>query len=197
MDTQWPRYQVFQQEKEGDPHQDVGTVHAPDPEMALFNARDVFVRRPECHSLWVVPVESITFRTAQELERQQDPDQVVDTGSPQAYHIFSKIKSGGTLTWAGTVEANSTDEALRTGVERFSGRRSAFIWCAFPANAITTNKSEDIESLFTPARDKHFRLSSEFHTVSAMRKLKPTGAKEGELHLDSRTSNTDEESCGY
>ncbi len=67
-DTQWSRYQVFLQEKPGTPHQDMGSIHAPDREMALLNARDVFVRRPACVSLWIVPVQSIFSRTAQEIQ---------------------------------------------------------------------------------------------------------------------------------
>jgi ring-1,2-phenylacetyl-CoA epoxidase subunit PaaB len=173
VDTQWPRYQVFQQEKEGMPHQDVGSVHAPDPEMALFNARDVFVRRPECVSLWVVPVDAITFRTEQELKTQADQEPSQGQGNLETYQIFSKVKSGGTLTWAGKVEATNSEEALRKGVERFSGERSPFIWCTFPERSATANQADDIESLFTPARDKHFRLPSDFHTHSAMRKIKP------------------------
>jgi ring-1,2-phenylacetyl-CoA epoxidase subunit PaaB len=58
-DSQWPRYEVFKQDRPGRPHQNVGSVHAPDAELALQNARDVFARRPSCHSLWVVPAEVI------------------------------------------------------------------------------------------------------------------------------------------
>jgi phenylacetate-CoA oxygenase PaaH subunit len=53
-DTQWETYEVFHQSKKGDPHISVGTVHAPDPEMALQMARDQFARRLKCVSLWVV-----------------------------------------------------------------------------------------------------------------------------------------------
>jgi ring-1,2-phenylacetyl-CoA epoxidase subunit PaaB len=66
-DTQWPRFEVFLQDREGSAHQDVGSVHAPDIDLALMNARDVFARRPRCTSLWVVPAEAITTRTQQEL----------------------------------------------------------------------------------------------------------------------------------
>ena len=67
-DTQWPRYEVFQQSRPGGPYQSVGSVHAPDAEIALQNARDVFVRRPQTVSLWVVPAEQILARTQEELE---------------------------------------------------------------------------------------------------------------------------------
>jgi ring-1,2-phenylacetyl-CoA epoxidase subunit PaaB len=66
-DTQWPRYEVFEQERPGQPHRNAGAVHAPDPEIALQNARDVFVRRPDSHSLWVAPADQILSRTAEEV----------------------------------------------------------------------------------------------------------------------------------
>jgi ring-1,2-phenylacetyl-CoA epoxidase subunit PaaB len=177
VDTQWPRYQVFQQEKFSAPYQDVGSVHAPDPEMALFNARDVFVRRPDCTGLWVVPVDAITFRTAEELRAQVNSDQPTGLGHVEVYEVFSKVKAAGTLTWAGSVEAATSEEALHLGVERFSGQRPPFAWCVFPTRAITASDVDDIESLFAPAREKHFRLSSDFHTHSAMREIKPVGGK--------------------
>jgi ring-1,2-phenylacetyl-CoA epoxidase subunit PaaB len=195
VDTQWPRYQVFQQEKEGMPHQDVGSVHAPDPEMALFNARDVFVRRPECISLWVVPVDAITFRTEQELKNKADLGPSQDQGNLETYQVFSKVKSGGTLTWAGKVDAANSEEALRKGVERFSSERPPFIWCTFPERAITANQADDIESLFTPALDKHFRLPSNFHTHSAMRKIKPALKATDEIRLDEESTTGSEQNC--
>jgi ring-1,2-phenylacetyl-CoA epoxidase subunit PaaB len=60
MDTQWDTYEVFHQTKRGDPHIHVGSVHAPDPEMALQLARDQFARRLKCVSIWVVNSRHIT-----------------------------------------------------------------------------------------------------------------------------------------
>ena len=67
VDTQWPRFQALQQHQEGQAHQNVGTVHAPDPEMALQNARDVFLRRPDCTGMWMVRADQIFAKTAEEL----------------------------------------------------------------------------------------------------------------------------------
>jgi ring-1,2-phenylacetyl-CoA epoxidase subunit PaaB len=43
----------------GAPHEHAGSVHATDAEHALQNARDVYARRGEAVSLWVVPAEAI------------------------------------------------------------------------------------------------------------------------------------------
>lgn len=60
MDTQWETYEVFHQTKRGDAHVHVGSVHAPDPQMALQLAKDQFARRLKCVSLWVVQTKDVT-----------------------------------------------------------------------------------------------------------------------------------------
>jgi ring-1,2-phenylacetyl-CoA epoxidase subunit PaaB len=180
-DTQLPRFQVFLQEKEGQPHQDVGSVHAPDGELALYNARDVFVRRPECTSLWVVPAGMIYSRTAQEFSLEgseaQDNSKIEagirgQDGKPEPYYVFSKARPAGTQTFVGEVQADSPAEALRQGIARFSGEKAPFAWWVFPVRWITRSQPEDIETMFAPAYDKTFRLSTDFHTLTAMREIR-------------------------
>jgi ring-1,2-phenylacetyl-CoA epoxidase subunit PaaB len=55
----WPLWEVFVRAKRGLSHNHVGSLHAPDAEMALRNARDLFTRRQEGVSLWVVPSAEI------------------------------------------------------------------------------------------------------------------------------------------
>lgn len=47
-------YEVFRQEKDGDPMRHGGNVMAPDAELALHYAREMFGRRGESVRLWVV-----------------------------------------------------------------------------------------------------------------------------------------------
>jgi len=56
----WPLWEVFVRARRGVSHVHVGTVHAPDAELALQNARDLFTRRSEGVSLWVVRSSDIT-----------------------------------------------------------------------------------------------------------------------------------------
>ncbi|MGH2627163.1 MAG: phenylacetic acid degradation protein, partial [Anaerolineales bacterium] len=108
-DTQWPAFYVFKQDREGEPHENVGTVHAPDAELALLNARDVFVRRPECVSLWVAPESQVTSRTVQELGAGSPAD---EPGGPEAeYRVFKKVQQRGSHVHAGSVRARSPIEA--------------------------------------------------------------------------------------
>lgn len=53
-DKDWPLYEVFIRSKSGLSHRHVGSVHAADAPMALDHARDVYTRRSEGVSIWVV-----------------------------------------------------------------------------------------------------------------------------------------------
>ncbi len=59
-------WEVFRQEKDGDPMRHAGNVRAPDRELALSYARELYSRRQESVRLWVVP------RT--EISDLSDPD---------------------------------------------------------------------------------------------------------------------------
>lgn len=51
--TEWPLWEVFIRSKQGLSHKHVGSLRAPDEEMAVRNARDVYTRRSEGVSIWV------------------------------------------------------------------------------------------------------------------------------------------------
>ena len=50
----WNAFEVFHQEKRGAHHEHVGSVHAPNAQMALIFAKEQFGRRKKCVNLWVV-----------------------------------------------------------------------------------------------------------------------------------------------
>jgi phenylacetate-CoA oxygenase PaaH subunit len=53
-------FEVFRQEKDGDPMRHAGNVTAPDVELASHYARELYGRRQESVRLWVVPRSQIT-----------------------------------------------------------------------------------------------------------------------------------------
>lgn len=57
---EWPLFEVFVRASRGLSHVHVGSLHAPDAEMAVRNARDLYTRRNEGTSLWVVSAAAIT-----------------------------------------------------------------------------------------------------------------------------------------
>jgi len=66
--SSWPLYEVFVRAKRGLNHVHVGSLHAPDAELALRNARDLYTRRNEGVSIWVVPAEAITASSPDEKD---------------------------------------------------------------------------------------------------------------------------------
>jgi len=66
--TGWPLYEVFLRGKRGLNHVHVGSLHAADPEMALRHARDLYTRRNEAVSIWVVPADAITASSPDEKD---------------------------------------------------------------------------------------------------------------------------------
>ncbi|MGR4066288.1 1,2-phenylacetyl-CoA epoxidase subunit B [Halomonas sp. LR3S48] len=69
----WPLYEVFVRSKHGLNHKHVGSVHATDADMAMENARDLYTRRSEGVSIWVVPSSAITASSPDEKEVLFDP----------------------------------------------------------------------------------------------------------------------------
>ena len=57
--SDWPLWEVFVRTKGGLAHRHFGSVHAPDAEMAIRNARDVYTRRNEGVSIWAVQASNI------------------------------------------------------------------------------------------------------------------------------------------
>ena len=59
VNAAWPLWEVFVRSSRGLSHVHAGSLHAPDAAMALRNARDLYTRRNEGVSLWVIPAEAI------------------------------------------------------------------------------------------------------------------------------------------
>ena len=57
---EWPLWEIFIRSKQGLEHKHCGSLHASDSQHALQMARDVYTRRQEGVSIWVVPSKSIT-----------------------------------------------------------------------------------------------------------------------------------------
>jgi ring-1,2-phenylacetyl-CoA epoxidase subunit PaaB len=58
--TEWPLWEVFVRSRAGLDHKHCGSLHAADAAMALQMARDVYTRRLEGCSIWVVQSAHIT-----------------------------------------------------------------------------------------------------------------------------------------
>lgn len=68
LSAEWPLYEVFVRGKRGLNHVHVGSLHAADDRMALLHARDVYTRRNEGVSIWVVRADAITASSPDEKD---------------------------------------------------------------------------------------------------------------------------------
>ena len=69
----WPLWEVFVRSKQGLDHKHVGSLHATDAAMAIENARDVYTRRQEGVSIWVVESKFITASNPDEAGELYEP----------------------------------------------------------------------------------------------------------------------------
>lgn len=72
-ETPMPLWEVFIRGRSGLPHKHCGSVHAADATMALQAARDVYTRRGESVSIWVVPSKEITASDPADKEHLFEP----------------------------------------------------------------------------------------------------------------------------
>ena len=69
----WPLWEVFIRSKQGLDHKHVGSLHAADAQMAIENARDVYTRRMEGVSIWVVESKHIHASNPEEAGELYEP----------------------------------------------------------------------------------------------------------------------------
>lgn len=69
----WPLWEVFIRSKQGLDHKHAGSLHAVDAKMAIEHARDVYCRRMEGISIWVVESRHIHASNPDEAESLYNP----------------------------------------------------------------------------------------------------------------------------
>jgi ring-1,2-phenylacetyl-CoA epoxidase subunit PaaB len=90
--TQFKLWEVFTQKQSGAAHEHAGSVRAPDAEMALLNARDVYSRRNEAVNIWVVPSETIVASTPEDMGPFFDPSNDKIYRNPNFYKTPDGVK---------------------------------------------------------------------------------------------------------
>lgn len=73
LQSEWPLWEVFIRSKAGLDHKHAGSLHAADAQMAVENARDVYTRRNEGISIWVVESKYIHASDPAEGEELFEP----------------------------------------------------------------------------------------------------------------------------
>ena len=85
-------YEVFEQKKRGTHHMHVGSVHAPNSELAMMFAKEQYTRRGNCVNLLVVKTSEIF------VTQYEDADMFENTPSklhrdPNSYKVMDRIKA--------------------------------------------------------------------------------------------------------
>lgn len=83
----WPLWEVFIRSKQGLSHKHVGSLRAPDAEMAVANARDVYTRRSEGISIWVVQSNDVFASDPSEAEALYEPADSKVYRHPTFYNV--------------------------------------------------------------------------------------------------------------
>ena len=86
----WPLWEVFIRSKQGLDHKHAGSLHAADAAMAIDNARDVYTRRSEGISIWVVPAANITASSPEDNGSFFEPS----NDKPYRHPTFYKVPDG-------------------------------------------------------------------------------------------------------
>ena len=73
-----PLWEVFIRSRNGLAHKHVGSLHATDATLALQAARDIYTRRGEGLSIWVVPSNAITASDPSEKGMMFEPAPTFD-----------------------------------------------------------------------------------------------------------------------
>lgn len=89
--SNWPLWEIFIRSKSGLSHKHVGSLHAADSKMAIENARDVYTRRMEGVSIWVVPSSEITASAPADKDAMFDPANDKVYRHPTFYDIPDEI----------------------------------------------------------------------------------------------------------
>jgi ring-1,2-phenylacetyl-CoA epoxidase subunit PaaB len=90
--NEWPLWEVFIRSKAGLDHKHAGSLHAPDAQMAIENARDVYTRRMEGVSIWVVESKHIQASDPGQSASMYDPASDKIYRHPTFYDLPDEVK---------------------------------------------------------------------------------------------------------
>jgi ring-1,2-phenylacetyl-CoA epoxidase subunit PaaB len=88
----WPLWEVFIRSKQGLDHKHAGSLHAADAQMAIENARDVYTRRNEGISIWVVESKYIHASNPEDAESFYEPANDKVYRHPTFYDLPDELK---------------------------------------------------------------------------------------------------------
>lgn len=88
---EWPLFEIFIRSKNGLEHRHVGSLHAADQVMAIENARDVYTRRMEGVSIWVIESKYIHASNPEDQGELFEPAQDKIYRHPTFYKLPDEV----------------------------------------------------------------------------------------------------------
>jgi ring-1,2-phenylacetyl-CoA epoxidase subunit PaaB len=89
--NEWPLWEVFLRSRNGLDHKHCGSLHAADGAMAVQMARDVYTRRQEGVSIWVVRADQIIASDPGEKPAFFDPMEDKVYRHPTFYELPDEV----------------------------------------------------------------------------------------------------------
>ena len=90
--SDWPLWEIFIRSKQGLDHKHVGSLHAADAQMAIENARDVYTRRMEGISIWVVESKYVHASNPDDAGNFYEPAEDKVYRYPTFYDLPDEVK---------------------------------------------------------------------------------------------------------
>jgi ring-1,2-phenylacetyl-CoA epoxidase subunit PaaB len=149
----WPRWEVFVRQNGGLAHVYSESVHAPDAETALLNARDAYLRRVEGVSLWVVPTAAVTIWEPD----GEAPPPAESAGERELWEVFVRHRRGLAPVHAGSLTAAGAGNAIaRARAVYVTHESGSSVW-VIPSVAVYAADPAEAAALFAPFADKDYR----------------------------------------
>lgn len=165
-------YEVFVQTKPGKTYEHEGIVHAGDTEMAFLFAKEQFSRRYTCSGIWTVSSENVTVThfTDDQESVYESVDGAITSGTAE-YDIFHLLRRGKQHKHAGTVTANSAEEALQVAKTELNPEKPVYnIWVIESKNIYKSSNEDRV--IWSTLHEKQFREALDYKGASKIKDYK-------------------------
>lgn len=154
----WPRWEVFVRQRGGLVRVYSESVHAPDVETAIQNARDTYFRRGEGVSIWVIPSDDLfVWEPEAADDTADDPEPGEGPGAVALWEVFVRHRRGLNHLHAGSIPAAGPGDALAGARASYVARdEGVSVWVA-PSSSVHAADPDDAAALFDPFADKEYR----------------------------------------
>lgn len=161
---QFETYEAFVQVKEGKSLDHVGSVHAPNEEMAFLFAKEQYTRRGNyCNALCIVKTSNIMMSDYSDNSISvYDSVTVNPTGViTEEFEIFHMYKRGKHHRYIGTVNALNFDDALANAKVFYPSEKPVYNVWVVNSNDILTSDDDD-RDIWDTLKEKQYREAIDY-----------------------------------